>query len=63
MIETFAGQVPAELLLRSGEVFYSGRLAFSAPTSLYVLGMNPGGGPSSHESETIVGHTSAVFGS
>lgn len=63
MIETFAGQVPTELLLRSGRVFYSGRLAFSAPTSLYVLGLNPGGDPSSHDSDNIADHTPAVLGS
>ncbi len=60
MIETFAEQIPAELLNRSGKVFYSGRTAFSAPTALYVLGVNPGGDPLLHEAETVENHTAAV---
>jgi len=60
-IEALAEQIPAELLLRSGKVFYSGRNAFSAPSALYVLGVNPGGDPSRHEAETVGNHTAAVL--
>lgn len=45
--------LPMELLSRSGSVFYSGRSAFSRPTSLYILGLNPGGSPSLQADETI----------
>lgn len=38
---------------RSGAVFYSGRVAFSRPSSLYVLGLNPGGSPTKQANETI----------
>ncbi|WP_295322027.1 hypothetical protein [uncultured Sphingopyxis sp.] len=38
---------------RSGAVFYSGRAAFSRPSPLYVLGLNPGGSPTKQADETI----------
>jgi Uracil DNA glycosylase superfamily len=60
-IEALAKQIPAELLPKSGKVFYSGRCAFSAPSALYVLGVNPGGDPSDHETETVGGHTHAIM--
>ena len=60
-IEELAEQIPAGLLMRSGKVFYSGRNAFSAPSALYVLGVNPGGDPSQHEAETVRNHTAAVL--
>lgn len=44
-LETFARLVPAELWFRSGAVFYSGRAAFSRPSPIYLLGINPGGDP------------------
>jgi uracil-DNA glycosylase family 4 len=61
MIEELAERIPAELLPRSGKVFYSGRLAFSVPSALYVLGVNPGGDSSQHESETVGSDTAAVL--
>ena len=36
----------------SGKAFHSGRLAFSAPRDLYILGLNPGGDPEDR-SETV----------
>lgn len=42
-IERFAALVPREVTTRSGVVFYSGRDAFSSPSPLYLLGLNPGG--------------------
>lgn len=51
-IEALAEKIPESLLARSGKVFYSGRQAFSKPSPLYVLGVNPGGDPAHYESET-----------
>lgn len=48
--------IPASLLLRSGSVFYSGQAAFSTPSKLYVLGLNPGGDPVTQATETIAAH-------
>lgn len=45
--------IPASLLSQSGKVFYSGRAAFSGPSDLYILGLNPGGDPEVQASETI----------
>ena len=45
--------IPASLLLRSGSVFYSGRAAFTRPSKLYILGLNPGGDPAVQAEETI----------
>ena len=44
-LDRFAELVPSELLERSGEVFYSGRAAFSRPSLVYLLGFNPGSEP------------------
>ena len=49
----FTSLVDPALYPHSGKVFYSGRAAFSAPTSLYLLGLNPGGSVSAHASDTI----------
>ena len=48
--------IPASLLPRSGSIFYSGRGAFSAPSMLYILGLNPGGNPATQAAETIDAH-------
>jgi hypothetical protein len=61
MIESFVTQIPTSLLERSGKVFYSGRLAFSKASPLYVLGANPGGDPAEMTDETIGTHTDAVI--
>jgi len=60
-IEIFAEKIPSSIFSRSGKVFYSGREAFSLPTSLYALGVNPGGAPSNHDEETVESHTSDVL--
>ena len=44
-LEMFAALVPNDLLERSGEVFYSGRTAFSRRSDVYLLGYNPGSDP------------------
>lgn len=49
------------MLRRSGKVFYSGRDAFSTERSLYMLGVNPGGSPNDHVTETVEDHTHSVL--
>lgn len=44
-LEAFARLVPESLLDCSGEVFYSGRAAFSGSRPVYLLGYNPGSNP------------------
>lgn len=61
IIESLVDSIPPELLGRSGKVFYSGRRAFATRSSLYVLGVNPGGAPESHQAETIGSHTDSVL--
>ena len=43
----------AEMLDRSGSVFYSSRPAFSGKRQIYLLGLNPGGDPDSHKEDTV----------
>lgn len=50
---TFIDLVDPALLGRSGKVFYSGMDAFSGPSPIYVLGLNPGGSPIIQADETI----------
>ena len=45
MIDELFRSVPTHLLNESGTVFYSGRDAFSNPSGLYLLGLNPGSSP------------------
>jgi hypothetical protein len=61
MIEDFAKLIPKKLLRQSGSVFYSGRNAFAAPASLYILGLNPGGCPEKQADETVPCHTRKVM--
>lgn len=61
IIEELALLIPKCLLSRSGKVFYSGRMAFNSPSSLYVLGLNPGGDPANQTTETVGAHTSDVL--
>jgi hypothetical protein len=49
----FAALVHPDLYDRSGKVFYSGRAAFSVPSALYLLGLNPGGSPVQQSEQTI----------
>src|SRR4051794_40327822 len=61
MIDELFRSVPVELLNESGTVFYSGRDAFSNPSGLYVLGLNPGGSPVDQARETPSWHTNRVL--
>lgn len=61
LIIELSALVPQSLLSRSGSVFYSGRKAFSLPSRLYILGLNPGGCPVQQASETLQWHTSKVL--
>ena len=61
MIEEFAELVPESLLDKSGEVFYSGRRAFGAPSELYILGANPGGTPEGMPDSTVSRHINQVL--
>ena len=51
--ERFSALVTNKLFPRSGSVFYSGRGAFSRPSRVYVLGLNPGGSPLRQARETV----------
>lgn len=53
MIDAFIEKVESKLLERSGAVFYSGRSAFSEPSDIYILGLNPGGSPLKQATDTI----------
>ena len=61
MIEEFAKLVPESLLHKSGEVFFSGRRAFGAPSGLYILGANPGGPPEGMPDSTLSWHIEQVL--
>lgn len=53
--------IPDSLKDQSGQVFYSGRLAFSERSPIYILGLNPGGSPILQASETVTWHTDKVL--
>lgn len=55
-MEAFADLVPRSIQSRSGSVFYSGRAAFSQPSPLYIVGMNPGGDAGAQRENTIAKH-------
>lgn len=61
MIEKLAERIPRDLLDRSGSVFYAGRKAFGTPSPLYLLGINPGGSPTTQAKETVRWHTKKVL--
>lgn len=61
MIDEFAALIPTDVMNRSGAVFYSGRAAFSQPSPLYILGLNPGGSPESQADQTVEWHTKNVL--
>jgi hypothetical protein len=61
MIDDLFGFVPTQLLDESGTVFYSGRDAFSNPSPLYLLGLNPGGSPVDQVRETLSWHSNRVL--
>lgn len=50
--------IPTELLNTSGSVFYTGKSAWNANRSLYILGLNPGGDNIERQrSQTLEYHT------
>ena len=57
-VDDFAKLVPESYLDRSGAVFYSGRRAFSQPSDLYLLALNPAGDPEGPH--TIMGNIDSV---
>jgi hypothetical protein len=61
MLDDFLKLIPQELLKRSGAVFYSGRKAFSTPSPLYILGLNPGGSSTEMADYTVAKHTEEVL--
>lgn len=61
MIDFFAKFIPAELMEKSGSVFYSGRNAFSGKKQLYIVGLNPGGSEIRQRNETIKWHTEKML--
>ena len=52
-IDAARAYIPAQLMTRSGKVFYSGRNAFATSHGLYVLGENPGGDPDDHPDDPL----------
>lgn len=61
MIEDFAKLIPAEMMERSGAVFYSGSAAFTGRRPLYMLGINPGGDAFARPDENVRRHTASVL--
>ena len=61
MLDDFFARVPLSVQKRSGKVFYTGRFAFSRPSKLYVVGLNPGGDPETNRNETVAEHTQQVI--
>lgn len=61
MIDEFTTLIPQSVLGMSGAAFYSGRAAFSAPSPLYLLGLNPGGDPQVQMKDTVEMHTGTVL--
>jgi len=49
LLDQLLDLVPAGLLTEPGEVFYSGATSLERPSSMYLLGFNPGGDPSKVE--------------
>lgn len=52
-IDDTVAKLPAQMMSRSGSLFYSGRAAFRGTRDLYILGLNPGGSPITQADETI----------
>jgi hypothetical protein len=61
MIEEFMALIPDSVLVESGAAFYSGKAAFSMPSPLYILGLNPGGSPQFQADDTVKKHTEMVL--
>ncbi|WP_300115557.1 hypothetical protein [Sphingobium sp.] len=52
-IEEALDALPESIRRQSGSLFYTGRDAFTKPSAIYVLGLNPGGDPDAQEANTI----------
>lgn len=52
----FENLIPPEMMSMSGSVYYSGRDAFTGPSPLYILGLNPGGDPMASSADTVETH-------
>ena len=61
MIDDFAKLIPNSLMDKPGAAFFSGRSAFSNPSNLYILGINPGGDAESPNASTISVHIKDVL--
>jgi len=61
MIDELIKFIPPSLQSRSGKVFYSGRNAYTRRSPVYILGVNPGGAPDEHATETVQSHTELVL--
>jgi len=61
MIDDFKALIPESLLSLSGAVFYSGKVAFSTPSPLYIVGLNPGGSSLLQAKDTVQTHTDMVL--
>lgn len=55
-IDAALDRLPAEILSRSGSVFYTGKEAFVGHRPLYILGLNPGGDPNAQATNTVQKH-------
>lgn len=51
--------LPADILCRSGSVFYTAKHAFQGTRLLYLLGLNPGGDPVAQADNTVAGHVAS----
>lgn len=58
---SFSHLLPEDLLFRSGAVFNTGERAFTGHRAVYMLGLNPGGDPQTHQHETVRSHTEGVL--
>lgn len=55
-VEKDIENLPNSIMTRSRSLFYTGTAAFSNPTDLYILGLNPGGSPLTQDNETVARH-------
>ena len=61
MINELSALIPNSSMHLSGKAFYSGRSAFSAPSKIYCLGINPAGSAEEMFTDTVENHTDSVL--
>ena len=61
VVNRFVEEIPESLRQKSGSVFYSGVSPFSSRAGLYILGINPGGGPANSPESSISKHIHDVL--